>query len=170
MEMALLVPRGALQHMFPPGKQVQSLERIAIHVLDGDRRSNWCVDSKDIASIISCCPGLQSLELRDTVKPGDLSVLQQLPLSCTKLQLSGAAFTDKAAAAVGQLQQLEYLYWGDADLTDAGLKQLAGLNVRTLVLEGCWNMSEITHKGRLGLSRSSSGVSAAEPKQTLLLQ
>jgi hypothetical protein len=93
-----------------------------------------CMDSDDLASICRGCPALQWLDVARAVQPGaDLSVLAQLPASCTSLRVGGAAFTDAAPSVLAQLTNLEYLCWRhSAGFIDAGLEQLTALDLGRL--------------------------------------
>lgn len=102
---------------------------VGLSYSDSLQHIDWCVDSKDLASILSCCRGLKVLDLHSVLKPdADLSPLLQLPVSCTDLRISGHAFGDAAAPIIVQLQHLRRLSWTDGIwLTDAGLEQLTAL-------------------------------------------
>lgn len=125
------LPRGAVQHIFPAGRQMPPLQNLTISsYLEGEplEEEDCCMNSADI-SICKSCPGLQWLDIGNAVQPGtDLSVLLQLPESCTLLVVGGEAFTNDAAPVVAQLTWLEYLCWNHSPgFTDAGLQQLLPL-------------------------------------------
>jgi hypothetical protein len=76
----MTVPKGAVQHMFPPGRQMPSLQALYLSTepcgVNGPDYEDWCTDSSDILRISSCCPQLQRLGLLLSVDPeADLSVL-----------------------------------------------------------------------------------------------
>jgi hypothetical protein len=78
------VAKGAVQHMFPPGRQMPLLQDLSISTDDSGTffpiDDVWCMDDADIISIISACPQLGSLSIEKSIEPGtDLSVLLQLP-------------------------------------------------------------------------------------------
>jgi hypothetical protein len=133
--------RGAAQHMFPPGRRMQSLQKLVIEtgLCHLEALEDWCLDGPDLASIIQACPNLQCLCVKHSVKPGvDLSPLLQLPQCCERLMVAGAAFTDAAAPLIAQLTQLEYLVWAHSPgLTDAGLERLVGLELYRLYVYKC---------------------------------
>lgn len=133
-EKRMPVPNGAVQHMFPAGRQMPVLQELRISPRFRAGSDEWCIDSGDIRRISSCCPRLQGLEIMGSVRPGaDLSGLLQLPKSCVSLFVGGAAFTDEAASILAQLTQLKHLVWGFShSLTDAGLEQLVRLDLEKL--------------------------------------
>jgi hypothetical protein len=148
------LPKGAAQHMFPAHRRQLQLRWLAISA-DSTDTNDWCIDSADLASISSCCPRLQLLDIHGTVQPGaDVSVLLQLPDSCTLLAVGGAAFSDAAAATVAQLAQLKHLGWQDSgQLTDTGLEQLTALDLRHLSVHKCGLSAEVcTSPGEVDLS------------------
>jgi hypothetical protein len=152
-EDSVCLPKGAMQHMFPPGSKMQSLQQLTTDtVCADDNRSDddaWCIHSADIGRIAQACPGSQSLHIANSVEPGaDLSPLLQLPGSCTALSVGGAAFTDAAAYMLAQLTQLQRLSWHfSPELTDAGLEQLLGLGLQRLHVDDCGLSQEMTAPG-----------------------
>lgn len=146
------LPQGALQHMFPAGKQLPQLQVLHIFSLQNFYSEEqlqktftgasppWCVDSKDITRMAETCPGLQELELRHVVKRSmAVGCLADLRLcSLRTLRLAGAAFKAAAVKPILQLTGLQQLEWTDSPLTDAGLKQLTELTGLTrLRVERC---------------------------------
>lgn len=103
-------------------------------------QQDWCLNSDDLRSIVSCCPSLRELNVHGTVKEGaDVSALQ-LPACCKSLSIGGVGFGDSAAPVIVQLSQLTQLTWRHSpDLTFTGLKQVCGLKrLRKLCIsEGC---------------------------------
>lgn len=163
------LPRGAVQSMFPAGRQLPSLRHLDISPRIGYEEwdpAGWCLSSADILRIVSCCPGLESLDVTNSVEPGaDLSHFLQLPESCASLSVGGAAFTDAAVAVLVQLTQLESLRWGSSPgFTDAGLEQLTRLDLESLYVEGCGLSPGIT-TGSLYLEWDPYEVSAALARQ-----
>jgi hypothetical protein len=164
------LPRGAVQHMFPPGRQMQSLWHITISPgrditpddasaddasFDGVPPDDWCMDVEDLSSVLSACKQLQSIDITSSLNPkaaDHVSVLLQLPPSCKSLQVGGEAFTDAAAPFIAQLTQLKYLEWTwSPKLTDAGLEQLESLHLlRELLVQESGVSREITSAGNMG--------------------
>jgi hypothetical protein len=137
-----VLPKGALQHMFPPGRQMpmQHLP-IQAHSSEGTffPPGGWSLDSADLLPIVQACPDLQALHIINSVQPyADLSPVLQLPRTCSLLDVGGAAFTDAAVPILLQLTQLEDLSWSQSTrFTDIGLEQLTQLNLTELVVERC---------------------------------
>lgn len=140
--------RGAMQHMFAAGRQYPHLKNVLVTMpLDQYelvQPAHWCLDSADLASMFSCCPAIEDLNIVGVVQPDtDLSVLRQLPESCWMLLVGGAGFTDAAASVLAQLTQLQDLGWCNSPgLTDVGLEQLTALT----------DLSRLWGKMCLGLS------------------
>lgn len=97
--------------------------------------------SADLASIVRSGRFLEELDITCVVKPdAELSALLQLPQSCVKLYVAGAAFADAAAGIVAQLTQLDDLRWRTAlKFEDVGLQQLTapGLDLTWLKVVDC---------------------------------
>jgi hypothetical protein len=57
-EDGVALPKGVVQHMFSPGRQLQSLQQLTISTQDTEDTDpeDWCIDSADISSIMSGCP------------------------------------------------------------------------------------------------------------------
>jgi hypothetical protein len=139
-EVELPLPRGAVQHMFPPGRQMQFMQHLSIEALYGDPEPDeWCLDSADISCVASACPQLQELNINTCFQPGaDVSALLQLPSSCTSLKVGGAGFTDEAVPVLLQLTQLKHLGWSlSKSFTDEGLEELIGFAGAELVVFLC---------------------------------
>jgi hypothetical protein len=132
------LPRSAIQHMFPAGRQMQSLQHLSINTVAG-MDFEWCLTKADLRRISQCCPQLQWLDICGSVQPSaNLSVLLQLPASCTLLLVGGAAFDDAAVPMVLLLTQLKHLSWSWSDgFADAGLEQLVGLDLDSFHLLNC---------------------------------
>lgn len=138
------LPCGAVQHMLPPGRQLQSLQHLTIST--GDRRDACCLDSDDLSCVVASCPQLHMLDVGGSVQQGvDWSVMLQLPACCTQLRLKGAAFADAAVPVLAQLTQLADLVinWSPG-FSDAGLEQLVGTNLTQLWVQGAGLSSEVT--------------------------
>jgi hypothetical protein len=115
--------------MFPAQQEQQEQRQLRCLEISTEEvhTDEWCIDSADLASIANGCPGLEVLDISDgIVKPdADLSALLQLPDSCDRLHVAGAAFSDAAAGILAQLTQLDVLTWHTAPtFTDVGLQQL----------------------------------------------
>lgn len=50
------IPRGAVQHMFPPDRQMQSLRHLSIS--QAWANPGWCISSADLQKISQCCQHL----------------------------------------------------------------------------------------------------------------
>jgi hypothetical protein len=142
------LPMGALQHMFPPDGNPQSLRHLSFSTVGRPDAScgESCIDTDGLSFVIRSCPELQSLDVAGSVQRDvDWSVLLQLPASCTKLQLGGAAFTDAAVPVLVQLTQLEdsSIAWSPG-FTDAGLEQLVGTNLNVLWVQHAGLSFEVT--------------------------
>jgi hypothetical protein len=166
------LPRGAVQHMFPPGRQMQSLQKLEIMTLTGntddtdDDEPQWCVDSADVLNIISACPQLQSLGIANNLQPdADLSVLLQLAESCTSLYFGGAALKDATVPVLVQLTQLKDLALVFVpEFTDAGLEQLTQLQLTTLCVHNCGLSEQICPEdSALQIECDAELVSAGKP-------
>jgi hypothetical protein len=140
---AMPIPQKALQHMLPPGQQLQFLEELTISATPGENKyfdvDAWCLNSADLLRIAEACPRLRWLRIINTVQPGaDLSPLLQLSRSCTILEVGGQAFTDAAVPLLLQLTQLEDLSWNQSPrFTDVGLEQLTRLDLTQLLIGKC---------------------------------
>ena len=69
------LPQGAALYMFPAGRQLPFLEALTISPTVDWRRDlgtgeEWCLDGTDIHSIVTCCTGLEELDIGHTVRPG----------------------------------------------------------------------------------------------------
>lgn len=159
-----LLPLGALQHVFPAGRQLPQLKKLRLSgprpcdssgqhecatAAAGGKGADGGVDwsphsigGQDLAHIFSCCPRLESLTLsNEIVQPGaDLSALSRLPVSCRELRIGGEAFSHAAAPIIAQLTHLTSLEWSASPgLTECGLSILTpGLcNLQVLDVHGC---------------------------------
>lgn len=130
-------PRGAAQHCWPPGRQLPHLQELTLQVTYHEGAPG-CIDGHELHAIITGCPKLVKLGIRDAMREGaDISALLQLPAS--QLSIGGDAFTDAAVPVVLHLTQLKHLIWKSSDaLTDKGLLKLTGLQGLTeLKVEWC---------------------------------
>lgn len=137
------IPRGALQHVLPPGVLRPALQVLRLQGGDGVF-AQQCLAAADIGRIASSCPGLTELTLKGVVSIGaSLAPLLKLQGSLRRLGVAGAAFGDGAAALIAQLTGLESLEWSDsASLTDAGLVRLSALRRLTrLCVKSCKGLS-----------------------------
>lgn len=138
-------PPGAAEHIFPAGRQLPCLQHLDLSSLDNEEEQEFCLNGEDLARIVACCPSLQHLNITNALEPGaDVSMLLQLPASCTSLDIGGAAFTDAAAPVLAQLTQLRELAWTDSPgVSDQGIKQLTALRrLDTLLLMECSGLRE----------------------------
>jgi hypothetical protein len=71
--------KGAVQYMFPAGRQLPLLQELAICpevTADNWAEDAWCMEGADICNIAKCCTGLQKLYIAHTVRPGAEVVTQ----------------------------------------------------------------------------------------------
>lgn len=88
----------------------------------------WCLDTKDVTSIVDSCPALQELQLWNVVRPSaDVKILARLQSSLERLWVAGPAFKLAAARAVGQLTRLEELTWADSSFTESAIRAFTSL-------------------------------------------
>jgi hypothetical protein len=129
-----LLPATAVQHMFPAGKQFPHLQMLSVSCCDFDTgNSVGRVTTAELRSMISACPALCCLEIVCALtQDADVSILLQLPATCSSLKVGGEPFGDSAVGVVAQLTQLTQLtrlQWDFAPgLTDAGLQLLTALS------------------------------------------
>jgi hypothetical protein len=73
-ECILPLAKGAVQYMFPAGRQLPLLQHITMrpHVEDAQDwdLEEWCIDGADISRIAKCCTELGWLDIARTMKPG----------------------------------------------------------------------------------------------------
>lgn len=127
---AVMPGRNVLQHMFPFGRQLPQLERLALGCAE-TWYCNWRVPAADLERIASSCPRLRSFGwyLLDPAIAADLSPLLRLT-RCSSLRLGGEGVGSTAAPIVAQLTQLTSLEWGFCvgdDLDSRALAQLTKL-------------------------------------------
>jgi hypothetical protein len=131
-----LLPKQALQHMLPSGKQLPHLKRLELtlkgHIYFVKYRGDVAAD--DIAHIAVACPALDTLRLvhvlADSAAVAALSQLGGLAAgqpTLTALEVAGAACEDSSAAAVAKLTSLRSLMWDQSRLSRSGLQQLTAL-------------------------------------------
>jgi hypothetical protein len=133
------LPCGAVQHMFPAGRQRSQLQQLVLRGLEESWSEGPYITTADLHSIVSACPALRCLGITGVLAAGaDVSALLQLPSTCASLLLGGSAVGDEAAAEVAQLTQLTALEWSESSsLTDAGLQLLTALQaLETLCVAG----------------------------------
>jgi hypothetical protein len=120
-------PLGAVQHMFPAGKQLPQLNTLGFESLSDAEPGEGYMTAADVRSIAAACPALERLGLDNALlrhAETGLPVLQ----SCTSLGVAGLAVGDNAAACIGRLTQLRQLSVRYAPgLTDLGFERLTAL-------------------------------------------
>jgi hypothetical protein len=96
------VPAGAVQQLFPAGRQLQLPQQLSI----GYSAAGWELEPGDISSIVACCPSLRCLSAPGVGAAADVgriatSELQQLRqlTALSTLSISSPSW-DPAAAAV----------------------------------------------------------------------
>jgi cellulase/cellobiase CelA1 len=113
------LPKGAVQHMFAAGQQLQCIEAVASDVYQVDvnhqwsepqytarllRRGSLIVGPSDLAKLASCCPRLRDLKMIWCDLPGPGSgegTLEAAPLlQLTALQVAGRYWDDRTAEKV----------------------------------------------------------------------
>lgn len=142
------VPRGALQHMFPAGRQLQHLTELVISNNTGSAipppAAVHVVNADDLVSVATCCPHLQRLELDSTLQPSTEAIpclvqLQQ-QVQLRALVLGGTVVSNDAAPFLAQMSSLTYIKLAAAPaFTDVGLQQLTALQQLVhLEVHGAW--------------------------------
>jgi hypothetical protein len=69
------LPQGAAQYMFPAGRQLPFMDTLAISPTvdwrtDLGTEEEWCLEGRDIHSIVACCTALEELDIGHTIRPG----------------------------------------------------------------------------------------------------
>lgn len=148
-DLHMLPPAGAgfIQHMFPPGRQLQALACIKLEVMewDGFMPEFGFMTTSELRCLITACPALQVFGIANALQEAAaVPELLRLPQCCKDLSVGGMAFADAAAPVLVQLTQLTCLRWcGSPDLTDPGLEQLtARRGLQVLILSDLENVSE----------------------------
>jgi len=118
-------PAGAWQQMFPLTRCLPELSQLFLYSLEGPVQP---VSQADIQAMVSCCPGLVSLQLIQKLAVSSATPLQQLTgLTTLKLCTSFQDSTPSIAKLTG-LQELVLHSSGQADqVTASGLLQLTAL-------------------------------------------
>lgn len=151
---ASLLPQGAAGQMFPAHRKLTQLKHLSLAGPDFAEQGLEapCLEllAHDLSRIVSSCPGLASLYLKHVVNAkAGVAPLRLLQESCTKLIVSGSAFTNAAAADIAHLTQLRSLWWSDnLFFCDRGLQELTALTQLTnLVVTGCLGLSRELTEG-----------------------
>jgi hypothetical protein len=127
------MPGGAVQHMFPAGRQLPQLQQLVLECSAPWYMLQYAkegfITAADLRSIVSACPALRHLDITGVLAAGvDVSALLQLPSTCASLKLGGRGVGDEAAGVVAQLTQLTALEWSKCPaLTAVGLQLLTAL-------------------------------------------
>lgn len=135
------LPRGAMQHVLPAGRQLPSLRRLAIvaqlfeeeyaGVMGGEdlRFVRFPMVGQDFGRISSSCSNLETLDIRGVVDSRtDMSALAQLPRSCTNLTIGGAAaFHKDVLPLLAKLTQLSSLNIQVMQVSYKSIEQLTAL-------------------------------------------
>lgn len=70
IERTPLLARGALEHMFPAGKQFRHLRELRIQGPSANDGQHTFITDADLTHILACCPALETLDIMDAVRPG----------------------------------------------------------------------------------------------------
>jgi len=125
-----MLPLGAVEYMFPQGKQLPRLSFLHLYSYSsgGQPMDDYCMTATDLRRVVAACPALQNLGVPHALGPDAVPALLDLPESCGTLYIGGGAVDDAAAAVVAQLTQLRLLdVLESPSLSDAGLEQLTAL-------------------------------------------
>lgn len=145
------LPAGALQEMFPAGRVFGGLRRLSLYHACLNGHEPGYVDIDDLARMFYSCPKLDTLDICGVVFPDvdDLSVLLQLPASCSSLCIGGSVFADDSVGLLTQLTQLTSLSWEfSPHLTDCGLEALTAMRgLQRLFVNDCWGLSRVLGGG-----------------------
>jgi hypothetical protein len=140
-----LLPKEALQHMLPPGKQLPHMKQLELEGYRSEQHNTANVTAEDIAHIAAACPALDTLHLEhvlaDSAAVAALSQLGGLAAgqpSLTALEVAGAAYDDSSAAAVAQLTNLRSIVWDQSCLSRSGLQQLTALQGLSMMRVTGW--------------------------------
>jgi hypothetical protein len=105
-------PAGAVQHMFPAGRQLQRLQQLSIALTDDlEPGAGWQLEPGDISCIVLCCPNLRCLCSRggywwSAVRVGRISTteLQQLRklTAMSTLRIASPRWGAAAAAVLAE--------------------------------------------------------------------
>jgi len=131
------LPDGVWEHIFSADRSLPSLQALDLAYVCDDARLKTC----DVTRLVSCCPGLQQLDIAGTKQPAEqLEPLRELH-SLQGLVVS--AVDDTGVEFLAQLTSLQRLHmWGPSSITDAGLlrltelQQLTHLIVYSVMLSG----------------------------------
>mgnify|MGYP001807073973 CR=1 FL=1 len=100
------LPTGAWQHMFPVDRQLPHLQYLDLSEVRQPGPIHGSPSAPDFSRLVSCCPGLQTLNLlQQRCKPQLLAPLQRL----TALQMGGDEVTAEDLQEVSQLTGLRQL-------------------------------------------------------------
>lgn len=146
-----VLPLGAVQHMFSPGRQLQALTCLELESSGAayagiDLGQSVFISAADMKCLVRACSSLQHLAVCNALEDGAaVQELLQLPPCCSSLSVGGEAFHDAAASVVAQLTQLTALTWSEsAGLTDLGLERLTTL--KDLQELGLFSAASITQE------------------------
>lgn len=109
------LPAGAWQQIFPAGRQLPYLQSLNIAVVR-DSSSDWYAPAPQGSLLVSCCPGLQSLDMRhlqysaELLAPlQELSGLQEQCLGAHNFGGQAEGFAAVCPGVVCKLTQLQKL-------------------------------------------------------------
>lgn len=123
-----LLPLGAVEYMFPQGKQLPRLSALHLTSCSSEPMDDYCMTAMDLRRVVAACQALRSLAVEHALGPDAVPALLDLPESCNCLYIGGGAVDDAAAVVVAQLTQLRLLdILHSPSLSDAGLEQFTAL-------------------------------------------
>jgi hypothetical protein len=131
------LPSAAWQYMCPPGWTLPQLRYLDI---DGVREADGSPTLPDTSSLVSCCPGLQTLLTSMPCSSAQLTPLQRLT-GLRTLSLSEGSFQHElegvpALCELTGLQSLKLHFVGDADARMMQLTQLRQLTYLYIPIGG----------------------------------
>jgi hypothetical protein len=124
----LPVPVDGWEYVFRAGQQLPSLQQLSLECKDCARLLH-----ADLGRLVTCCPNLQQLKLRDALRPTDVAHLQPL-LSLSQLTKLYTDHPGDSLTVLPQLTGLRDLYIGT--ISESGLLRLSGLQQLTSLSAG----------------------------------
>ena len=158
----LVMPEGALQHIFPANRQLPHLRSLNVEGVSLPITGGWRSAALDGSRIVSCCPGLQSLFMGSS--PNIATMLASLQGLSTLNTLSfNSDSTAEGVEVVGRLTGLQKLTMRMRYVTPAAQEVLL------LQLTQLKQLTELTIEGSEGLLRMTVQVSPAQTELAFIL-